>query len=93
MILRMLLFRASSKIRKFWLVLLFGNEIFLLAHALCQNFTIQISDIIVNVTHASDSKLILDENVSSGDNLHKSESQRVARLEVMPCKRAIIMDY
>ena len=93
MILRMLLFRASSKIRKFWLVLLFGNKIFLLAHALCQNFTIQISDIIVNVTHASDSKLILDENVSSGDNLHKSESQRVARLEVMPCKRAIILDY
>ena len=93
MILRMLLFRASSKIRKFWLVLLFDNEIFLLAHALCQNFTIQISDIIVNVTHANDSKLILNENVSSGDNLHKSESQRLARLDVMPCKRAIILDY
>ena len=41
--------------------------------SLRRNFTIQISDIIVNVTHDNDSKLILNENVSSGDNLHKSE--------------------
>ena len=95
MILRMLLFRASSKIRKFWLILLFDIWQWDLPFAprLSRNFTIQISDIIVNVTRASDSKLILNENVSSGDNLHKSESQRLARLDVMPCKRAIILDY
>ena len=95
MILRMLLFRASSKIRKSWLILLFDIWQWDLPFAprLSQNFTIQISDIIVNVRRASDSKFILNENVSSGDNLHKSESQRLARLDVMPCKRAIILDY
>ena len=76
MILRMLLFRASSKIRKFWLVLLFDIWQWDLPFGPClsRNFTIQISDIIVNVTRDSDSKLILNENVSTGDNLHKSES-------------------
>ena len=91
----MLLFRASSKIRKFCLVLLFDIWQWDLPFGprLSRNFTIQISDIIVNVTRANDSNLTLNENVSSGDNLHKSESKRLARLDAMPCKRAIILVF